>query len=302
MGERYLKLQRLAQPFSLEEAATALGMPKRRASVSLSRMRRFFLLIDEERGRYRLLPAEKYHRLWQLFTLFPQLEPLKPLVAEALPDMVALVLGGSRARGTARQDSDFDITLIVKKPAVRERLVEMAGKLPAHIQVDVFTKGGFDEGFAEDPVYFTLSFLDGEVVYDTDYRQVLELAIQKPESQFVRKTVKGLLGKRLLELGIIFDERLFEMRSIPELSYLIFHLLRSLEANISYLEGQGFEEAKARIGDLKRQYAPLAKVEETYRAFVLKRPFRSLPSRAELKTLEPLLYRLYNENAELLAG
>lgn len=85
-------------------------------------------------------------------------------------DLVALILFGSRARGEARPDSDYDVFLLARNLPERplERLLfvrrAIAAKFEEKIAITARTPEEFERGFPS--LYLDLG-LDGVVLYDT---------------------------------------------------------------------------------------------------------------------------------------
>lgn len=82
-----------------------------------------------------------------------------------------MVFFGSRARGEAKIDSDYDIFLVAKelpkRPLERNRYIRKAVflKFDSRISIHARTQQEFERGFP--PLYLDLG-LDGQVWYDTE--------------------------------------------------------------------------------------------------------------------------------------
>lgn len=69
-------------------------------------------------------------------------------IKEINKDIETIILFGSRARKTFRPDSDYDLLVVVKNKAIRDRLYDIAVdvfcKTGADISLKIFKKDDFD--------------------------------------------------------------------------------------------------------------------------------------------------------------
>lgn len=103
-----------------------------------------------------------------------QLQPVVAALQEALSDdLIALVLFGSRARGDAQPESDWDLLLIARELPVRAfaRHLYLKRSLPAawRGQVSILAKTVAEFETAIPPLFLDIA-LDGVILYDpTNY-------------------------------------------------------------------------------------------------------------------------------------
>jgi uncharacterized protein len=95
-------------------------------------------------------------------------EIVRRIVATSQPDKV--VLFGSRARNSARPDSDYDILVIKESEEPRYRrsvplYVALAGLL-ANVDLMVYTPAEVDEWKSVPQAFITTALREGRVVYE----------------------------------------------------------------------------------------------------------------------------------------
>ena len=83
-----------------------------------------------------------------------------------------IILFGSRARGTARPDSDFDILVIQDSHLPRHRragpLYTAVAKVPAEVEIMVFTPEEVEEWREVPEAFVTTALREGKVVYERE--------------------------------------------------------------------------------------------------------------------------------------
>ncbi len=99
-------------------------------------------------------------------TLLPEM--VRRIVAKANPQRV--VLFGSRARGNARANSDFDLLLIIESREPRYRrcasLYTALADLPAEVELVAYTPAEVKEWSAVPAAFITTALREGKVLYE----------------------------------------------------------------------------------------------------------------------------------------
>lgn len=101
------------------------------------------------------------------------------IVVTAQPDKI--ILFGSRARGDARPDSDFDILVIKESAEPRYRrsvpLYVALADLPAEVEVMVYTPEEVEEWGQVSQAFVTTAVREGKIIYERlpiDLRKLAE--------------------------------------------------------------------------------------------------------------------------------
>lgn len=124
-----------------------------------------------------------------------QLQPLITALQEALGDnLIALVLFGSRARGDARPDSDWDLLLLARnlprRPFARHLYLQKILPERWRGQISLLAKTVAEFETAVPPLFLDIA-LDGILLYDPDNYAANRLGYLKN-----LLCVKGLLRKQ----------------------------------------------------------------------------------------------------------
>jgi uncharacterized protein len=81
-----------------------------------------------------------------------------------------IILFGSRARGTARADSDYDLLVIKESSEPRYRravpLYAKLADLPAEVEIVVYTPGEVDEWSLVPQAFISTAVREGKVLYE----------------------------------------------------------------------------------------------------------------------------------------
>ena len=127
-------------------------------SKSLEELTRYGILLKKKIGKkeiYWLNSADpRVQELLKLFeierTKLKNLKPSKVIFLSKVLDEInkklspeSVILFGSHAKGTATEESDFDLCVIIKKITTKQRL--MITSLPEKVQVHLFEKKEFEE-------------------------------------------------------------------------------------------------------------------------------------------------------------
>ncbi len=95
-------------------------------------------------------------------------EIMKRIRAEVDPDRI--ILFGSRARGEARQDSDFDLLVIKESDEPRYRraapLYTLLADLPVEVELMVYTPAEVREWSNVPQAFVTTALREGKVLYE----------------------------------------------------------------------------------------------------------------------------------------
>jgi len=93
---------------------------------------------------------------------------VRRIVATAQPEKV--ILFGSRARGDARPDSDFDMLVIKQSPEPRYRrsvpLYVALAEVPAEVEVLVYTPEEVEEWSQVPQAFVTTAVREGRILYE----------------------------------------------------------------------------------------------------------------------------------------
>ncbi len=83
-----------------------------------------------------------------------------------------VILFGSRARGTARPNSDFDLLVIGKSEEPRYRraapLYRLLADLPAEVEIVVYTPDEVSEWSEVEEAFITTAVHEGKVLYERE--------------------------------------------------------------------------------------------------------------------------------------
>jgi len=97
---------------------------------------------------------------------------VRRIVETAQPDKI--ILFGSRARGDARPDSDFDVLVIKESSEPRYRrsvpLYVALADLPAEVEVMVYTPEEIDEWRQVSQAFVTTAVREGTTIYERPSR------------------------------------------------------------------------------------------------------------------------------------
>ena len=97
---------------------------------------------------------------------------IRRIVQTAQPDKI--ILFGSRARGDARPDSDFDVLVIKESSEPRYRrsvpLYVALADLPAEVEVMVYTPEEIDEWRQVSQAFVTTAVREGTTIYERPSR------------------------------------------------------------------------------------------------------------------------------------
>lgn len=115
--------------------------------------------------------------------LTQQLQPVVEALQAALGDnLIALILFGSRARGDAAPDSDWDLLLLAhnlpERPFPRHRYLQKLLPLPWRAQISLLAKTIAEFEAAVPPLFLDIA-LDGIILYDPDNYAANQLAYLK---------------------------------------------------------------------------------------------------------------------------
>jgi predicted nucleotidyltransferase len=97
---------------------------------------------------------------------------VRRIVETAQPDKI--ILFGSRARGDARPDSDFDVLAIKESTEPRYRrsvlLYVALADVPAEVEVMVYTPEEIDEWWQVSQAFVTTAVREGTTIYERPSR------------------------------------------------------------------------------------------------------------------------------------
>lgn len=177
------------------------------ASVSLHQMRKLLLVDRVSRGRYSLVPPEKWLNLGLFSARHPEASgDLYELLRDYVNQTESLVFYGSRARGVEDELSDWDF-LIITSPGAREQMLAklnlIKGRDPLFAP-EILDLGGFQTYLKKALVFLKVVNQEGKIIFDSGLMGLVRASQVKPihiahELLDAKKNI--LMGIALLKRG-----------------------------------------------------------------------------------------------------